>query len=266
MKPMAQIFEKIKSIPGEFALNQNLASGAISQVFLCTFNNIKAVIRLDCPCASMLSIDRASEVLLLQSLQNLELAPKVLYQDESAGILIWEFIPGEKPSFNSGNKDNCLRSLGRELCLIHATPIPDSCSDIFHNSMNLYGKLLETNPHKPLYNKALSLFKELYFDGTSLVLSHNDLTQGNLLWNKKFYFLDWEYASLNHPCFDLACLVHTFQLDRNQIHELSVGYGKGQELFETVRLNRWIEFIYCLNEVWKRSVNIILGQLPDESD
>ena len=258
--------KKIKSIPGEFALDQNLASGAISQVFLCTFNNAKAVIRIDCPSASMLSIDRASEVMLLKSLQNFELAPKVLYQDESAGILIWEFIPGVKPSFKSNNKDHCLQSLGRELSLIHNTSIPDDCSDIFSNSMELYGHLLQDTVYEPLYKKASSLFKELYFDETPKVLSHNDLNQDNLLWKNKFYFLDWEYASLNHPCFDLASLANTYKLDPFQIHDLSIGYGGDQELFAMERLKDWIEFIHYLDEIWKISVNVILEQLSDEPD
>jgi thiamine kinase len=263
---MIQISEKIKSIPGEFALDQTLSSGAISQVFLCTYNNAKAVVRIDCPGASMLSIDRNSEVKILNGIKNLQLAPKILYQDESTGILIWEFIPGNKPSFNSGNKDHCLQSLGREISLIHNTSIPNHCSDIFINSMDLYGNLLKNTSHERLYIKALSLFKELYFDGINKVLSHNDLNQGNLLWKNKFYFLDWEYASLNHPCFDVASLVNTFKLDPNQIYELSIGYGGDQELFKIERLNRWIEFIHYLNEIWKISVNVILEQLPDESD
>mgnify|MGYP000374100438 CR=1 FL=1 len=58
---------------------------------------------------------------ILNKVKNLELAPKVLYQDEPTGILIWEFIPGIKPLFNSGNKNYCLKSLGRELSLIHKT-------------------------------------------------------------------------------------------------------------------------------------------------
>ena len=263
---MVQFSKRIKSIPGEFALDQNLASGAISQVFLCTLNNAKAVIRIDCPSASMLSIDRDNEVKILNNVKNLELAPKVLYQDESAGILIWKFIPGIKPSFNSDNKDHCLQSLGRELSLIHNTSIPDDCSDIFSNSMELYGHLLQDTVYEPLYKKASSLFKELYFDETPKVLSHNDLNQDNLLWKNKFYFLDWEYASLNHPCFDLASLVNTYKLDPFQIHDLSIGYGGDQELFAMERLKDWIEFIHYLDEIWKISVNVILEQLPDEPD
>ena len=263
---MVKFSEKIKSIPGEFVLDQNLASGDISQVFLCTYNQEQAVIRMDRPSASMLSIDRDSEVKILSSVKNLELAPKVLYQDEPAGILIWEFIPGIKPLFNSGNKDYCLKSLGRELSLVHNTSIPDDCSDIFMNSMDLYGSLLKNTSDEPLYIKALSIFKKLYFDGTPKVLSHNDLNPGNLLWENKFYFLDWEYSGLNHPCFDLASLVHNYKLDPNQIHDLSIGYGGDQELFAMERLKDWIEFIIYLDEIWTISVNVILEQLPVESD
>ena len=263
---MVQFSKRIKSIPGELTLDQILSSGTIAQVFLCTFNNVRAVARIDCPAASKLLIDRDSEVKILNSVKNLELAPKVLYQDEPAGILIWEFIPGIKPSFNSDNKDHCLQSLGRELSLIHNTSIPDDCSDIFSNSMELYGHLLQDTVYEPLYKKASSLFKELYFDETPKVLSHNDLNQDNLLWKNKFYFLDWEYASLNHPCFDLASLVNTYKLDPFQIHDLSIGYGGDQELFAMERLKDWIEFIHYLDEIWKISVNVILEQLSDEPD
>ena len=263
---MTLLSEKIKSIPGEFTLDKNLASGAISQVFLCTFNTAKAVIRIDCPSASRLSVDRDNEVKILNKVKNLELAPKVLYQDELAGILIWEFIPGIKPSFKSNNQDHCLQSLGRELSLVHNTSIPDDCLDIFSNSIELYGNLLQDTVYEALYKKASSLFKELYFDETPKVLSHNDLNQDNLLWKNKFYFLDWEYASLNHPCFDLASLVNTYKLDPSQIHDLSIGYGGDQELFAKERLSDWIEFIHYLDEIWKISVNIILEQLSDEPD
>ena len=261
---MALFSEKIKSIPGDFTLDKNLTSGAISQVFLCTFNSTKAVIRIDCPSASMLSIDRDNEVKILNKLKNLELAPKVLYQDELAGILIWEFIPGIKPSFKSNNQDHCLQSLGRELSLVHNTSIPNDCLDIFSNSIELYGNLLQDTVYEPLYKKASCLFKALYFDETPKVLSHNDLNQDNLLWKNKFYFLDWEYASLNHPCFDIASLANTYKLDPSEINDLSIGYDGDQELFAMERLKDWIEFIHHLDEIWKISVNIISEQLPNE--
>jgi thiamine kinase-like enzyme len=120
--------------------------------------------------------------------------------------------------------------------------------------------------YEPQYKKASSLLKEIYFDEIPKVLSHNDLNQDNLLWKNKFYFLDWEYASLNHPCFDIASLVNTYKLDPSQINDLLIGYGGDRELFAIRRLKDWIEFIHHLDEIWKISVNVILEQLPDEPD
>ena len=53
----------------------------------------------------------------------------------------------------------------------------------------------------------MTLYQELEEDGTQKVFSHNDLTSKKFLWNNQYYFLDWEYAGLNHPCFDIASLV-----------------------------------------------------------
>jgi hypothetical protein len=267
MNKISQLPERIKSIPGEFILNQKLTSGPISQVFLCTFNNIKAVIRLDLPCAPMLAFDRMNEITLLNSIQSLQISPKVLYHNASDGILIWEFIPGDEPAFNSGDhKEHYLKLLGQALNLIHSTAVPKNCLDIFSNSMSLYKNLLENSSHQWLCDQALRLYEELLKDGTNQVLSHNDLNHTNLLWDKKFYFLDWEYSGPNHPCFDIASIVKTYQLNQSEIDHFSIGYGGNKELFRIKKLNQWITFIQYLDEIWKISVNRVIEQLTDDAD
>ena len=64
-KIMELLLKRIESIPGKCILGRELSSSLISQVYLCRFNNIKAVIRLDSPPASKLAIDRENEVNLL---------------------------------------------------------------------------------------------------------------------------------------------------------------------------------------------------------
>jgi hypothetical protein len=59
---------------------------------------------------------------------------------------------------------------------------------------------------------------------------------------------------LNHPCFDIASLVKSFQLNQSQITELSNGYKGNKQLFHIDTLNQWIEFIYYLEEIWRLSV------------
>jgi len=56
--------KRIASIPGEFVLGHELSKSVISEVFLCTFNNLNAVIKLDSLCAARLAIDRLLSLIL----------------------------------------------------------------------------------------------------------------------------------------------------------------------------------------------------------
>ena len=252
---MQSALEKIKSIPGKCILERELSSGSISNVYLGILNDVKAVIRVDLLVASRLAIDRQHEVNLLMDISHLDLAPRVLYSDIAAGILIWEYISGTQSLFTGKKfKANDLYQLGSCLYSLHSHPIPKDSIDIFSNSMSLYQSLLVDSSEKILFKKALNLYNELLQDATNKVLSHNDLHPGNLLWNKKCYFLDWEYSGVNHPCFDIASLVKSLKLNKSQIKELSNGYKSRSNLFQIDTLNQWIDFIGYLEEIWKISV------------
>ena len=156
----------------------------------------------------------------------------MLYSDTEAGILIWEYISGEQPFFTDKQfNTKALYDLGSCLYSLHSHPIPKNSIDIFSNSMILYQSLLVRSSEKLLFNKALNLYNELLQDGANKVLSHNDLHRANLIWNQKYYFLDWEYSGVNHPCFDIASLVKSLKLDKNQINEMSLGYKFSSNLF-----------------------------------
>ena len=88
--------KRIASIPGEFVLRHELSKSVISEVFLCRFNNLNAVIKLDSLCAARLAVDRQNEFMLLKHIQHLDIAPKALYADSSNGISIWEYVQGKE--------------------------------------------------------------------------------------------------------------------------------------------------------------------------
>lgn len=257
MKAIQPQAERLTSIPGEIILNDNLSSSPISQVFLCTFNSTKAVIRLDRPCASRLAINREHEFKLLKHIEHLRLAPKILFHDASKGILIWEYFEGKEFSLSTNNQNSNLRALGNSLSKIHESTIFTNSLDVFSESICLYQILLENSPHEALASKTLSLYDDLSKDGTNYVLSHNDLNKKNLLWNNQFLFLDWEYAGINHPCFDIASIVKAQNLDEKNLHELLIGYCDSKNLFDYQLVKQWILFSDLLDEVWKISVSIL---------
>jgi len=249
---MKSLLNKIESIPGAFTLKDKLSSSLISEVYECTYNQTKAVIRFDFPTASELAIDRKNEAIVLNNIFDLGLSPSLIYFDPSAGIMIWKYIAGTKPVFDQEKSNTfSLIDLGRSLACIHSSPIPANSKNIFKDSMNLYASLLEDSLEKILFIKASDLYNELVDDGVKMVFSHNDLHSGNLIWNSKYYFLDWEFSSNNHPCFDIASLVRSFNLNKNQIRILSKGYQLNDEIFNFDVLQKWITFIDFLDQIWE---------------
>tara|TARA_A100001011_G_C14189031_1_gene790398 strand:+ start:313 stop:1089 length:777 start_codon:yes stop_codon:yes gene_type:complete len=249
---MESFLKKIESIPGTFSLEGILSSSLTSYVYLCTFNETKAVIRFDLPAASRLAVDRQNEATLLKNISHLDLSPDLIYLDESAQMMILKYISGTKPVFDQ-NKPNIfsLIDLGKSLALIHSSSISKNFKNIFSDSMILYRSLLGRAPNKDLFSNASNLYNELIDDGVKMVLSHNDLHPGNIIWNSKYYFLDWEFSSSNHPCFDIASLVRSFNLNESQIYDLSKGYEINRKIFNMNKLEKWIIFLDLLDQIWE---------------
>ena len=259
---MKSLLNKIESIPGSFSLKGKLSSSLISDVYECTYKQTKAVIRFDLPTASELAIDRKNEAIVLNNIINLGLSPRLIYSDPSAGIMIWKYITGTKPVFDQEKSNTfSLIDLGRTLACIHNLPIPTNSKNIFKDSMNLYESLLEDSQNEMFFRKASDLYNELVDDGLKMVFSHNDLHSGNLIWNSKYYFLDWEFSSTNHPCFDIASLVRSFNLNENQIRFLSKGYKLNDEIFNIDVLQKWITFIDLLDQIWEIALTKLSNNL-----
>lgn len=51
------------------------------------------------------------------------------------------------------------------------------------------------------------------------VLSHNDLVSGNILFGKQDYLIDYEYAAMNHPYFDLMSFITENQINDPLLRE-----------------------------------------------
>ncbi|MDC0348689.1 phosphotransferase, partial [Gammaproteobacteria bacterium] len=99
-------------------------------------------------------------------------------------------------------------------------------------------------------DQGFQIFDSLSYENELKIFSHNDLTLGNILWNKKCFFIDWEYASLNSPYFDLASIISSYNLNNNEIVHLLSGYNKNNHL-NTEKLRNWTKFTYFLDYIWR---------------
>jgi hypothetical protein len=76
-----------------------------------------------------------------------------------------------------------------------------------------------------LHNEIKPVLELFYRDPTPWVYCHNDLVTANcFLQGNSGQFIDWEYADLHNPWFDLAAIVYYFNLDDDQSRTLLAAY------------------------------------------
>ena len=258
--------KRIESISSEIEIIKKLKTGPVSEIYLCTLRNIKAVLRLDYSWASFLPFNRNTEIRIVNSLDHLELAPKILYHDTSNGVLIWRYIEGKELNFILGSQNNLITGLGMNLKNLHQSKFSDGDVASFKTFIAAYECLLREESKETLINKGFKLYNDICEDGTGYVLSHNDLHKSNLLIEGKIYFLDWEYAAANHPYFDIATLRHSLNLSDKNTQLLWDAYSNDGSLIDIEKLDRWILFIQYLDLFWRKSIEKLAPIYKDKMD
>merc|ERR1711966_523130 len=94
---------------------KTIKSGPVSEISICNFNNIKAILRIDYPCASEINVDRENEIFTLSRIKILGNTPEVLFSDLPHGILIWRYIEGIEFSLDENSSSDFLKKLGNEI-------------------------------------------------------------------------------------------------------------------------------------------------------
>ena len=251
MKSMLKIEKKIASIDGKIEIISPLKIDLISQIFLCNFNDIKSVIRLDIDLPNWLRNQRASESQILNFLKTKNQNQNILYQDFDEGILIREFHDGNEISNLNLRREENLISLGKEIRKIHEIKINHNVINDFENVIESYRDILKNKIKNDWYLiKGFEIFDSLSYENELKIFSHNDLSPGNILWNKKYFFIDWEYSSMNSQYFDLATIISSYGLDDGEITLLCDGYDKNPQL-DMYKLKKWAKFTHFLDYIWR---------------
>ena len=210
---MPKIDKQIASIDEQIEIISSLKIDLISQTFLCNFNDIKSVIRVDIDLPNWLKKRRVSEWQILKFLETEIRNQNILYHDFDNGILIREFHEGKKISNSEVKKKESLISLGKEIKKVHEIKINNVEINNFENAIENYRDILKNKIKDDWYlNHGFKIFDSILDRNECLIFSHNDLNPENILFNKKYFFIDWEYASANSPYFDLASIISSYNL------------------------------------------------------
>lgn len=221
----SRVRERIQAIDfwrGPITLSP-LFGGITNHNFLVKVGPCAYVARVSDP-RLMLGIDRRNEVLCQRAANELGVAPAVVYEEE--GILISEFLDAQTMTAEAVRHPDFIERLAGVLRTLH------SGEDRLTGEM-LYFSVFQTIRTYARTSRKLGVelprdLDSQLEDARELsgriipfhpVLCHNDLLPSNLLDDgRRISLVDWEYAGIGHPLFDLAGVsancAFTAELDR----------------------------------------------------
>ena len=227
-------------------------SDEISDVYFCFFNGMKAVIKEDKLCAKKIGLNREREVSLLNAINHSCSCPNIIFNDLNAGIIIWEYIEGTEVESELILDEDFLIRLGRKVKNIHTT---DTSTLSFYNFLDFiehYKNIIKDSKFAVDINNLIS---KLYNSDTQLTLCHNDLTKPNILVGDTISFIDWEYASLNDPHYDIATIFQAYNLNANQRDAFLIGYNS--PYVDLTRMSQFIALTELTDKLWGRAIDAL---------
>jgi len=204
-----------------------------------------------------LGIDRRNEIACQGAAARIGLAPAVVHHED--GIIVSDFVVGKTLAANDVRESECLVRIAEALRQLHdiadrldgvllyfspflaartyaatarqvGATLPDELDDVIEDAGQLERQL---GPFRP-------------------TLCHNDLLAANLIdTGDRVWIVDWEYAGVGHPMFDLAGLSANCELTDDQeraLLETYHGAADSDTIREAQRELRVLKVVSLLRE------------------
>ena len=214
---MAEPAELLSRLPGlgDAKLGESLGRGPVSDSWRVAADDRSLVLRLDRPLARKLGLDRTSERTAQALAAAHGLAPAIRIADPEAGVLVTDYLdPHDGPWGWEAH--------GRLLARVHALDVPGLPRFDLPAIAARYARLDGSATARALQTAVTDRARALYAD-TAWTLCHHDPHGENQVGGR---FIDWEYAALGDPLFDLAALVRHERLAEADQEALFRGWGR----------------------------------------
>ncbi len=184
-----------------------LAGGITNANYKVVLGDEQLVLRVPGKGTELLGIDRTSEVAAIRLAARIGIAPEVIAVDEESGCMITRFLDARVVPKEELAIEPTLGEVIRKLRDVHAAGRISTTFDHFavirhyHELASIRGV---DEPFDYPFASAVLDQIEVIRPFRPIVLGHNDLLNANLLHDGSVRILDWEYAGMGDPFFDLA--------------------------------------------------------------
>jgi thiamine kinase-like enzyme len=249
-----RVEQVLGAIPGFAAarLEAQLSNGPTNASYLMEQAGVRYVLRLDKPEAEKLGLDRTNEKRVCQVAAAAGLTPEPLHFDLRAGVYLRRFEPGRSWDDADLASPDKMERLARLLRTLHGLPPVGAAFDPLAAARR-YAAQLDSRQARSILRESERLMLQISAESAGRALCHNDLVCGNVLEGKRLMLIDWEYAGIGDPFFDLAVVVRHHGLGLESAKDFLRAYlGQSASDREMERLGQHCDFYGCLLELWKR--------------
>ncbi len=206
-----------------------LAGGQTKKNYRVDVDGTSYMLRVPGANTEQLGIIRDYELAASKAAAAIGVGPRVFTTIQPEGVMITKFIEGRHPSPEEFRQPEMIKRLVQVIRRIHAMgTIPGSFS-AFSVVDDYTSIALECGASFPknfpwLLECKQEIENNMAKDPMEQAPCHNDLLFSNFLDDGDIRVLDWEYAGMNDPTFDLANFAVNLGLNEEQIHLLLQAY------------------------------------------
>jgi thiamine kinase len=250
-----------EAVPGTGAIEIHpLAKGLISETYRLVRDDIAYTLKAAAAHAAEFALDMAWEAQLLERAGRLSLAPALVYCDLERAFMVSRWVEGRSWSPDEAKGAGNIVKMAALLRRVHALPIPLpprlmnplSWVQVYGAALSRRGRGRGRGATDPaLHVAAESHLRE--FNGLPAaagVVCHSDLHSLNLLSrDESLVLLDWEYAHISDPFWDLAGWAANNDFEPHAQGELLTQYlGRAPAPgdWRRLRLLMWLYDYVCL--------------------
>jgi len=226
-------------------------TGGLSNHSILVEERAQFVVRIDDVNPVALGLNRQAEWHAMQVANNHGVAPAPCYFNPDLGSLVSEYLP----------QDQTLRITLEDVAIllrsIHALPASHHRLDLGEKIQRYERKQRQApaRAHETLHKYRERVLQEVQTLQTTAgqpALCHNDLLEANrIASNGKVYAIDWEYAAMGDPFYDIAVIVGGDELDADQGDVLLQAYlGRAASAAENLRLRQYCCIYRYLELAW----------------
>jgi thiamine kinase len=243
----------IADIPaiGNATIVQELAGGPVSDSWLLKDEQRLLVLRVDSDAANRIGLDREAEIQVLQTVAAAGIGPRPVWADPGNGLLLTEYIGATVWQENDPQNPDRLKQLARTLRVLHELSFRGQAFQPA-KAAHKYATGIGSDEAFKMAELALTLEAQLAACGQPPCLCHNDLVHTNIIGSGPVHLIDWEYAAMGDPLFDLAIVVRHHKLSDRITQAFLIDYMGEIDAETEQRFMLQCQLYDVLSDLWYR--------------